>query len=799
MVDCQELYEPNGEVSFHRRFWQLKRCFPKGEFYAWASGSRLEIGGSTVNAKSKIQFQLFRALMVFAWTVGYFLSTVLGQDVSPSTQLENVLRERARLASSSGTSPSISSPTDTAPIDPLESGRNRMLDTVLLQHESKLRQLVAVMQKIHDARVQIEETDSFEPDEAAPYSFLKLESLRNSMEQETHIERMLKSYSDSLKKAVLASKTDLAEKGKAVAGPSRRSDDPANKIPKANIEHEFRLASLRLALQQTELELTNGQLEICAMKQKELKAKIKVYAKGAKFSTDDLETKKAELTNSNSAMQEMRIASDVLTSRLIALRVQLADLKQDSKLAIADDLDRELSVSIEMSEAVRLHSLEISECLLEAIGQWKRRFDLLTGSKYNLSDLKDWNSSLTDLLERVDTQLETIHQKTDEFQLNASKLSNAKIVAESGIPNEASTANQESRRLIDSSISRCVQELQSLKSSLTRFRQEMKEAIAKTSTLWNSNPIEWVIGIFSYELVEVDDEGIPVSRAIILIFLIALGVYLSFLASRLLAKYLFPFLGVKPGVAVAIRSILRYSLCIFFGVVAFKLMGIPLTAFAFLGGAAAIAVGFGSQDVMNNFMSGIILLTEQPIRVGDVILLSENQCIVTHIGMRSTRVRNYQNHELIVPNTMLIEKMVTNLTLSDNLLRLVVPIVVDRTEPIKESMRLIIDALKKESRVHQKMEPIVLLKEVDTYYLTLEVHFTIEFTDPMESLVAQSNILAVIGQLFPTKVTETKDDAEASSESTNTESSSIADAGKLTRDQLEKQIKNLQAILVRKK
>ena len=202
---------------------------------------------------------------------------------------------------------------------------------------------------------------------------------------------------------------------------------------------------------------------------------------------------------------------------------------------------------------------------------------------------------------------------------------------------------------------------------------------------------------------------------------------------------------------------------------------------------------------MNNFMSGIILLTEQPIRVGDVILLSENQCIVTHIGMRSTRVRNYQNHELIVPNTMLIEKMVTNLTLSDNLLRLVVPIVVDRTEPIKESMRLIIDALKKESRVHQKMEPVVLLKEVDTYYLTLEVHFTIEFTDPMESLVAQSNILAVIGQLFPTKVTETKDDAEASSESTNTESSSIADAGKLTRDQLEKQIKNLQAILVRKK
>lgn len=142
---------------------------------------------------------------------------------------------------------------------------------------------------------------------------------------------------------------------------------------------------------------------------------------------------------------------------------------------------------------------------------------------------------------------------------------------------------------------------------------------------------------------------------------------------------------------------------------------------------------------------------------------------------------------------MLIEKMVTNLTLSDNLLRLVVPIVVDRTEPIKESIKRIIDTLKKESRVHQKMEPIVLLKEVDTCYLTLEVHFTIEFTDPMESLVAQSNIIAVIGHLFPYKAIGAQDGVDSPSESLNQESTGAADPGKLTRDQLEKQIKNFRA------
>lgn len=121
---------------------------------------------------------------------------------------------------------------------------------------------------------------------------------------------------------------------------------------------------------------------------------------------------------------------------------------------------------------------------------------------------------------------------------------------------------------------------------------------------------------------------------------------------------------------------------------------------------------------------------------------------------------------------------------------------VDRTEAIQESMQLIIQAIKKESRVHQAMEPIVLLKEVDTYYLTFEVHFTIEFTDPMESLKAQSNILAVIGTLFPSQKNKSAEDNEATECSNATTVVQSNFAGKLSRTQLEKEIKKLQAVLV---
>jgi len=116
-------------------------------------------------------------------------------------------------------------------------------------------------------------------------------------------------------------------------------------------------------------------------------------------------------------------------------------------------------------------------------------------------------------------------------------------------------------------------------------------------------------------------------------------------------------------------------------------------------------------------------------------------------------------------------------------------------------MQIAIRALKKEGCVHQAMEPIVLLKKVDTYYLTFEVNFTVEFVDPMESLVSQSNILAAIGQLFPTKASPSQEaeKSEALTKSQGADSSPVDEPRKSTRDQLEKQIKRPQSFLIQKK
>ncbi len=735
-------------------------------------------------------------LLIFWLAVSNAPLLANNEETSPRQQLDAVKKEREQISAQLAAvvpSDGVSSSSDPG----LESNSEQLkkLDSVLAQHQAKLIELVDANQKAREAKLLLEKLDKFVPVEEKPYSFLALETLRDALEREELNEELFKSESKAAKLLVETAEDDRAEKEKiAKSARGLKSDSDANSLRKA--EAELKLAKAKLELRKTELGLLQTRQELSASLQKQLNVKINAYEKGVKFSVDDRESIVSKLKKEQSTWLAQKREADSRIERLTALESRLKaaeSTKPTSNLSEADA--KLLAEAMDIYQTQGVFFSQVADSLSEAQSHWKSRFELQNSKPTNLKTLKEWKSSLDDLLERMDAYGLAIHRKSDSLRIHGD-LSQSPDKEVAAANPEATQANEEAHRFMDVATAKMTQQFQATKLPLTRFRKELRDAISNLSTIWNTDPIELVKGMLSYEVAEVDDKGIPISRAIFLIVLIAVGIYLSFYASKFVGKYVFPLIGVKPGVAVALRSIFRYCLCIVFGVVAFKLMGIPLTAFAFLGGAAAIAVGFGSQDVMNNFMSGVILLTEQPIRVGDVILLSDNQCIVTHIGLRSTRLRNYQNHELIVPNTLLIEKLVTNLTLSDNLLRVVVPLVVDRTEAIGESMQRIIQAIKKESRVHQAMEPIVLLKEVDTYYLTFEVHFTIEFADPMESLIAQSNVLTVIGQLFPTK----KEEESSPSESEDSSPSLPSDnAGKLTRNQLEKEIKKLQAVLVTKK
>lgn len=107
------------------------------------------------------------------------------------------------------------------------------------------------------------------------------------------------------------------------------------------------------------------------------------------------------------------------------------------------------------------------------------------------------------------------------------------------------------------------------------------------------------------------------------------------------------------------------------GLIVFALItvNIPLMVFAFLGGALAIAAGFGAQNILNNFISGLILLLERPIKVGDIVEVEGIRGQIANIGGRCCQVRRFDGIDILIPNSSFLEKNVANWTLSDQQLR----------------------------------------------------------------------------------------------------------------------------------
>src|SRR5205823_13283778 len=149
------------------------------------------------------------------------------------------------------------------------------------------------------------------------------------------------------------------------------------------------------------------------------------------------------------------------------------------------------------------------------------------------------------------------------------------------------------------------------------------------------------------------------------IVLLGLGYIAAGMISRWVARKLLTRFGLTKSGVAPLQSLTFYLLLAMFTMVSLNVLHVPITVFSFLGGALAIGAGFGSQNIVNNFISGLILLVERPIRVGDVIELDGMTGTVAQIGARSTKIATGVNHEIVVPNSKLLETSVVNWTLSD--------------------------------------------------------------------------------------------------------------------------------------
>lgn len=254
--------------------------------------------------------------------------------------------------------------------------------------------------------------------------------------------------------------------------------------------------------------------------------------------------------------------------------------------------------------------------------------------------------------------------------------------------------------------------------------------------------------IWRFELTQIDGHALTVSNIILAVVLFLLGFWFSKVLSRFIKNKFFLKLRIHQGAIVALHTITFYLLVLFFTIIAFNLAHFPLTFFTLIGGALAIGLGFGSQTLINNFISGLILLIERPIRAGDLIEVDSTYGKVIHIGARCTHVRTFTNVDILVPNSSLLEKNVVNWTLTDDNIRTQINVGVSYGSPTDQVMHLINQAVRDNKKVLKEPAPIILFTEFADNSLNFEVHFWLQINNQMDRRIVESEIRLRIDQLF---------------------------------------------------
>jgi len=181
--------------------------------------------------------------------------------------------------------------------------------------------------------------------------------------------------------------------------------------------------------------------------------------------------------------------------------------------------------------------------------------------------------------------------------------------------------------------------------------------------------------------------------------------------------------AVSPDLIHLIRRVFFIVALALLGFTTLDLLNVPLTAFAFVSGAIAIGVGFGAQNIINNFISGWILMWERPIRIGDFLEVGDTRGTVEAINTRSTRIRRVDGVHLLIPNSQLLENTVVNWTLVDHTTRASVRVGVAYGSPARRVAELLEQAAVEHPQVLADPKPVVFFEDFGDNALIFDLFF----------------------------------------------------------------------------
>jgi small-conductance mechanosensitive channel len=252
--------------------------------------------------------------------------------------------------------------------------------------------------------------------------------------------------------------------------------------------------------------------------------------------------------------------------------------------------------------------------------------------------------------------------------------------------------------------------------------------------------------IFQYKLFEINRT--PVTPSSVIMFVIVITVFFLFsrLLQRVLKNKILTRFRIDQGTQYTLFRISHYIIMIIGCLFAFQFVGIDLSGLAVIVGLLSVGIGFGLQNVTSNFISGLILLFERPIKIGDRITVGHTEGDVIAINMRSTTIRSLNNISIIVPNTEFISSQVINWSHGDPKVRLVVQVGVSYNSDLDAVIQALREVAEESPHVLKNPEPDVLLSGFGDSSWNMELRVWLQ--DPKNYYPIRSEINCAIVHKF---------------------------------------------------
>ncbi|BCU76715.1 mechanosensitive ion channel domain-containing protein [Luteolibacter sp. LG18] len=590
-----------------------------------------------------------------------------------------------------------------------------------------------------------------------PYSVLMVDELRNqrdvAREKKTTAESSISLLEHLVDEARQLSATNDADVRRAQDAASSNEKDMAAKWRLDSVKIRQRMLVVRIESATAGIEVQRNDLAAAGDDLSLAEIQINAAAPQQAFLKGDLDKIRKAAADRQAALKKEVDGLDKRRRSILADRRKLEPAPgADGKVPPVDELTQ---LRLDSAQD-RADALEFSADLLGSLGQLENQLLDAYDARNTLMTSQDADAraaalkTLGDIVGRVGPWGVYVD---NQFNLAGAKLRSQEARAASlaaGDPklqpiNEARDALGEQMAVIQ----RVKQNVDLASRLIHRWQEDydahvQKQSLGERTSSFFRSVWRGVRSTWQFEVFHVDNKGVTLGRLIIALALFGFGYFVASRVTQRLQRVVVARGRVAEAQAGTLRRWLMVLLGFFLVVGTLQVMKIPLTVFAFFGGALAIGLGFGTQTLIKNFISGIIMLFERNIRVGDIVDVSGSVGTVTEINTRSSVIRSGDGLETIVPNSMFLENKITNWTHSNRRLRRSIRLGVAYGASSQKVSEILLDCASRHGRVLKDPEPLALFEDFGENVLVFSLYFWVELAGNTNAAVVSSDLRFMI-------------------------------------------------------